>query len=100
MESMITHRWTINSRGLTLKKKSNCAGLLLNGLHCPYGKELYPKYTQNDGTGGRIWARLLGMHKSILNLELPETISGGKQKKKKGGGGIFEIVNFSSFFEI
>lgn len=37
-------------------------------LHCPYGKELYPKYTQNDGTGGRIWARLLGMHKSILNL--------------------------------
>lgn len=50
-------------------------------LHCPYGKELYPKYTQNDGTGGRIWARLLGMHKSILNLELPEKISEGKKEE-------------------
>lgn len=69
MELMITHRWTINSRGLTLKKKEETVlDCYLMELHCPYGKELYPKYTQNDGTGGRIWARLLGMHKSILNL--------------------------------
>lgn len=52
-------------------------------LHCPYGKELSPKYTQNDGAGGRIWARLLGRHGSFLNWQLPEKISGGKKKKKQ-----------------
>lgn len=53
MESMITHRWMINSRGLMLKKKKRVLDCYLMELRCPYGKELYPDYTQNYGTGGR-----------------------------------------------
>lgn len=44
MESMIIYRWTINFRGLTLKKKVIVLDCYLMELYCLYGKELYFKY--------------------------------------------------------